>query len=499
MPRARIRAALTVTSLVALLVGVPTAAHAFPTIWEFPNSCNGETTLQNCIDFTAKPGDAVLIATDTPISENISITKTLTLQGETGYHPTIAGSLSISTPAAAVSADVSSLTIEAQLAVNTSQFYGSTVNLHSLHLNGAVAQGGLSVVTGAPTSTVSFTDSFVTGIANHVDAVKFNAQAGAGNSTFVADRNRISAGGVTTTGQGLEFVSSGSGTVSLDASDNTFYGMVACGGCGQGALVIDPGGTTTDRVNVIGNTIDNVTYGSAFYQNQTFTGLGSGLTLNIFDNTFTHAAEGVVFSNVSISKDQVSYGSNDSYANSYPDVWFGSQLTPNFAKNPRYANETSGKLALKAASPLIDKGLVCTPAGVAIQDVRGLSRLAGPSVDVGAFELGAIAPTGQVFLGTALNDTLTGTSGNDILCGFAGDDTLDGSGGNDYLDGGTGSDHLIGGTGSDLLFGGANADMCLDSKDGVSGNDSIDGGKGTDAYSADAGDTLSSVEHAGCV
>jgi Ca2+-binding RTX toxin-like protein len=155
----------------------------------------------------------------------------------------------------------------------------------------------------------------------------------------------------------------------------------------------------------------------------------------------------------------------------------------------------TGGLALQATSPLIDAGQVCSPGGVAITDAAGHTRLAGPSVDMGAFERDAGPTTGVALVGGGGPDSLVGTPGADILCGMGGDDKLEGGGGRDYLDGGAGADLLFGDGGPDRLFGGPGDDPCLDTKDGVHGNDRADGGPGNDGFLGDSGDVRVNVEH----
>src|SRR5262249_8689093 len=149
--------------------------------------------------------------------------------------------------------------------------------------------------------------------------------------------------------------------------------------------------------------------------------------------------------------------------------------TGNLHANPQFVGETTGTLALKAGSPLIDAGAVCTPGGLADLDAAGHGRLFGLAVDMGAFEHGAGGPSGEAFVGTGASDAFDGTAGADIMCGFGGDDVLIGKGGADWLDGGAGRDSIIGGTGPDRLFGGMGGELCMAAHDGVRGNDLVDG------------------------
>jgi Ca2+-binding RTX toxin-like protein len=174
----------------------------------------------------------------------------------------------------------------------------------------------------------------------------------------------------------------------------------------------------------------------------------------------------------------------------------------NLKVDPDYLDRASGDFRLRASSPLIDRGVVCSPGGVANQEAADHARLSGPTVDVGAYEHGAGKASGQAFVGSDGADTLVGTAGADILCGMGGGDVLFGDGG-DRGDGGDGGDYVDGGEGPDLLFGDGGADRLfgrdgdddLCTNDGVGGNDRADGGKGSDGSKFDAGDLRVSIEH----
>jgi len=79
----------------------------------------------------------------------------------------------------------------------------------------------------------------------------------------------------------------------------------------------------------------------------------------------------------------------------------------------------------------------------------------------------SVVDFGDIFLGTALADSLTGGLQDDILIGLNGDDQLVGDAGRDSLFGGAGNDVIYGGAGADLIYGGT-------------GNDQIFGGLGID-------------------
>ena len=190
---------------------------------------------------------------------------------------------------------------------------------------------------------------------------------------------------------------------------------------------------------------------------------GGRVTLNVFDNVVSHAqGSGLQIGSTIPSTLTFRAGYNDFYANADPNYFDpGVSAGPgDLHANPKYVRRSTGDLRLTASSPLIDRGLTCSSGGLANLDASGHGRLAGKSVDMGAYERGAGASTGIVLLGTSAADTLTGTSGRDILCGFGGKDVLKGLAGADYLDGGASDDKLTGGSGSDRLLGGSGRTSC---------------------------------------
>ena len=102
-----------------------------------------------------------------------------------------------------------------------------------------------------------------------------------------------------------------------------------------------------------------------------------------------------------------------------------------------------------------------------------------------AFIAAVLVLTGTLVAGVSASAvrTINGTAKNDVLGGTAGADTINGKAGNDKLFGNAGNDTLVGGSGNDLLVGGP-------------GKDRLRCGAGRDRASADATDTVGSVDHA---
>ncbi|UUR08106.1 beta strand repeat-containing protein [Sphingomonas glaciei] len=97
--------------------------------------------------------------------------------------------------------------------------------------------------------------------------------------------------------------------------------------------------------------------------------------------------------------------------------------------------------------------------------------------NLAGYDPAGAAVSGEAFVGTGGNDTLTGLSGNDVLDGGAGDDVVNGGAGNDILRGGDGADRLDGDFGDDQLYGGSGGDVLIDR---LGGSDSLYGEEGDD-------------------
>jgi hypothetical protein len=347
--------------------------------------------------------------------------------------------------------------------------------------------GAIDVNTHVPaTVTVKRSSASVLGKFRDPSAINLYAQPTTGLVTFRVIGNALTGAGSQGATTGITLTRVGTGAMQADIDNNAVWNV---GNNGSGAsLVTNAGGTGVSAVNVAGNTFDRSGGAGIFLTNDV--GSPGGLVFNVFNTIVSHVAGSGAKIISSSNRLVVSGGNNDFYADGASSLGAYS-LGSSLSASPTFADEANGKLQLKASSPLIDQGVVCSPAGLAITDAAGKNRLAGKSVDIGAYEHGAPAITGIAVFGTANDDTINGTSGNDILCGMAGTDTINGRGGADYINGGDGPDIITGGPGPDQIYGGPNNDVIC-SADGTA--DLVNGGGGTDHYIADAHDTLISVE-----
>jgi hypothetical protein len=439
-------------------------------------------------------GDTILIRTNDPIQEVVSVDHSLTIEPDTGFHPTVAiigvGDGSTGT----LGVFLSGLTVPGGVLVRLTEGSGHLVSLRNLDLASSDAVGSALFADLRVPSSVELISSRLEQTVDQGSALRVDAASISGLVSLRAVGNRIRGDRGEQRGGGISLRTSKAGSVHASFFNNSVWGARAC--CGSDAgISIQPNGPSHVDVDVVGNTIDHTAANALLVASFLLpTGHAS---VDAFDNVFSNSRlSGINLDSARPATLVFRAGHNDFFANGDPNFLQGhSAGTGNLQVNPKFVGAGSGALALKATSPLIDRGLVCSPGGVANPDAAGHARLSGPSVDIGAFERGAASPTGEVLLGTAGGDTLSGTAGADIMCGMGGADDLRGGGGGDYVDGGLGGDVLFGDAGPDRVFGGPGDDSCLHTKDGVNGNDRADGGPGNDGFLTDPGDVRTNVEH----
>jgi hypothetical protein len=460
--------------------------------WTFPGTCPG-TTLQDCIDGAAG-GDTIEIATDDPVNEAVTIDHSLTIRPASGFHPTVLLMAVGDGSSGTLGVFLQDLSVPRGVVVLLSAGAGHIVALRHLTVDpGRSSEPGVLFDLRVP-STVDLTNSTIRAKGNDADQVAVSTSNPSGLVTFRAVGNRLFGDGTPNGGGGFSLETSKPGSILAQFDNNSVWNVRSCCGA-QAGLSVHPRGSGHVDVDAVGNTFDHGGFIGLEVRNDL---LATGhVSVDVFDDVFSNN-RGAAIDIESIHKPTVEFreGHSDFFANGSLTVLEGHALgSGNLAVNPRFAKPGAGGLALTASSPLIDRGVVCSPGGVASPDAARHARLAGRSVDMGAFERGAVPPTGLVVVGDGSADFLDGTSGADILCGMRGNDTIHGEGGRDYLDGGLGGDVLFGDPGPDRLLGGPGDDPCLDSFDGVGGNDRIDGGPGDDRFLADQGDLVVSAEH----
>jgi hypothetical protein len=489
--------ALTAASLLVAVVGVALPAGAGPGVpvtWFYPSSCGGAVTLQQCID-TASPGDTIRIDDPTPIDEYPLIQKSLNLLADTGVRATILQGLFVGANAGTIAVDVRDITFEGSVRAGFIGGANHSVTFEDLRVSATPTFGaGIEFTTTVP-AVMRAIGNTVHDAGNQRGGIEFAMGGTGGYSTMLAVGNTISSKGIDDSSAGITMHASGSGSLWASAYGNSVWRTGACMCGGAAGLFVTTNDTVQMRLNVVGNTfVRNPIEGIAIHND---VAAGGELIAEVYDNVLAHVGRAVSIDDAAPAYAEMRFGHNAFFDTAYSNRWDGyDEGAGNVRGDPRFTDEPKGKLELLATSPLVDAGLVCTAGGLENLDALGHGRLAGASVDIGAYERGAVEPTGLAVVGTGEDDALLGSKGDDIICGLGGGDILAGFEGRDWLDGGGGPDQVTGHDGRDRIFGGKGSDPCLHSRDGVEGNDRIDGGTGIDGVRRDPGDVKTRVEAA---
>ncbi|MCY7419202.1 MAG: hypothetical protein LH650_12045 [Chloroflexi bacterium] len=443
----------------------------YPDVVECPDT--GDEGLQQCIN-SVFPGSTVVLTSEI-IDEVAVITKDLTLRAtDRSLQPLLTYLLVRTEGVDPLQVIVQDIRFSLGVRVNLTQGENHDVRLRRLEVGkGAPNTRGVEIATSVPAS-ITVENSYIRGDDRQGDALGMIVDDPDGAVTFRAIANRVNQHGNPVSGSGINVTMEGDGSVRADLMNNAIWDVGRCNCGAASGIAVLPYGAIIADVNIVGNTIER-SLTNAVQQRNGLTGIGR-LRLDMFDNIFSHIQKGALDLD-SGAPGSLTFraGYNDYYATGVDRLDGQSKGSNNMAKDPKFVNRVAGNLKLMSSSPLIDKGQVCSPGGVAIQDASGNTRLRGASVDMGAYERGAGPATGKARVGTSGANILTGTSGADILCGYAGNDKLTGKGGADYLDGGSDDDKLC-------------------ARDGVRGNDRLLGGPGTDRSQRDSGDSQTSVE-----
>lgn len=205
------------------------ASIANSAILTYPGPAPCNTTLQACINSAAN-GDIVEIATNSTISESITIDKSLTLKQATGYSPVLSGYLLLGTAATPTNIEVAGLTINGTI-------------------RGAPGTGDLTLK--IVNNTVNINSSYGVGI--DISSGSFPPY---GNVVATIEGNTVN---VTGGGHGSQC---GGIHMGLIDDSGTFQGFIRnnrvnVNGCGQGdAIMAVPGPGETMNVDIIGNIVN---------------------------------------------------------------------------------------------------------------------------------------------------------------------------------------------------------------------------------------------------
>jgi len=490
-PHARSIAAASLA--LVLLTSLPASAgEPPPSTKYYPSTC-GTATLQLCIDL-AVSGDTILIDTDTPIVESLTIGKRLTLGAAPTFEPTIDGDIGYGAMFGNLVVTIQDLTVHGSVSGTITGGSLHAITIQRLHVTAPASAAGISFQTNEG-GTFTFRSNTVVGSTGGVPAIRLDLLHDGGSAEAAIVGNRVDADGVAGSGAGIYLRAWGDGVTHAAVTNNAVWRVAKAQDEDAAGIIVRLRSTLEVDVDVVGNTVvRSRDDGLRVVDELTETGVA---TVDVFDNVFARiGASGVDVEGPLAGDLTVRAGHNAFTAIAVANQWNGFDAGVTFSvMEPRFVDEVTGDLRLRSTSPLVDLGVVCSTGGVVNLDAAEHGRLAGPTVDVGAYERGAGGPTGIVFMGTAGGESVPGTAGADIKCGLGGGDALVGGGGRDYIHGGAGDDVVLNGQdGPDRVFGGTGDDVCLYGIDGIGGNDRLDGGPGTDGAEADPGDLLVRTE-----
>lgn len=469
--RAIIRVAVAGAFVVAI-VPLRGAEAAGPVVRTYPSAaCSG--TLQACID-GAPAGARIEIRRTTRIDEALAIGKDLTLTGAAGVTPLI-GSADRTSPRVVAIEDGSGSRVRVTLAglrldgarvrVLLQSETGNRVTLRDLVVQHALASNGTSGVE----IDVRRGDTIVTLQRSAIETTGapvsvYAALPADARARIAIQANRIVAADVPNGyhGIGIELAAAGAPTVTVYG--NTIRGAMGCDCGGSGSVAVSTSDTPAGRVQIVGNTIDRGRSSAGSGIDVRTTATAGTTRIAIANNALTFNGGAAMELPALTDRLAIEVGVNNAFAN-VGDPDFGG-YTPTAAQlsvSPDYAGGVGGDYRLRVTSGMIDAGETCVAGGFSRTDGAGRFRVAGPAVDIGAFELGATAAgSGIVRLGTDGPDRLRGTRGRDILCGFGGVDDIDPDAGSDVVDGGPANDRLTTRDFTyDLVRGGTGRDTCI--------------------------------------
>lgn len=396
----------------------------------YPGQTPCDGTLQTCLD-NAAPGDTVELATNEAITENLEVTKSVSLRAAEGFTPVIGGG------AEQVSVDLCPrLTAgDARLFVEIDRlafdFAGVKCNLgsdqprHRLIIrNNTITflkgESGFPVLNFSLSSTadvliedntIDFSVDSSAGAAVAFDVrnaganivVEDNkiASTGAGIELFGLDatslqarisRNRITASDGTNSVQGIEFDFRNGGNYSAAALGNVVSGIGGCN-CGRnsGIHITTPSFTGQGVITINNNTVAG-TEASAPGVLAVLQGEGD-LILNVYNNTVSHnGGAGFDLRNSSAGPLSLNAGTNNSFDNGNADIFQNiGPLTPSDL-DPVFVDASGEDYRLRVDSPLIDAGSDAPIGGTTETDAEGHLRISGGAIDVGAYEFSLAGP-----------------------------------------------------------------------------------------------------------
>jgi hypothetical protein len=375
-----------------------------------------DETLQDCID-GARPGDTVQIA-ESPIDESLEIDKSIVLTSAPRLSgPAVIGG-GLRTRSVVVLDDgatdgltvtLSRLSLQnAQLAILLSAGSGHTVQVrdclirHSVPDNGTT---GVDIELRTP-ATVILGHNRIETTGQPIGV--FTRTDGDIALTFVANVLTTTNPAVSGTGIALDHrAPTAAGRVTTDILSNVLYNVAGCNCLGATGISVSALESVQATVDIVNNTLHRAKAIEVKSPPMT-----SRLDVNVFNNIVNEGGEPVDFPAVKVPHLTIRHGFNDlvkvqGFVNGHR-AYLPEAPNPNVV--PRFVNVDNADFRLRSNSLIIDAGINDPPGGLPSEDADGNMRIAGFTVDIGAYEFGSSVPPSTTSTSTTTVTSVTTTT-----------------------------------------------------------------------------------------
>lgn len=403
----------------AVVLALAPTLDAATLTWPTVAPCNAGT-LQACIN-GAGAGDTVEIATNTPVGEDLTVDKSLTLKPAAGFTPTIAGNFQLfqsTATAATIVVDALAITSRVRAAPGTADLTFSLTNSTVTIGGSSFAAVDVSSGTFPPYGNVFATIEGNTvnvnggGVGDQCAGIRVGVIFDSGASTARVANNRVNAIGcgqgsaievlngpgetmtadvignvvdATDTNNGImlrNFLQTPGSLLIVRAINNVVSGQLNEAGA-PGAIVVLADGFEAIDATVVNNTLAHNDIGLMVSAR---TDLGATISGTVANN-IVGFGRFTIDSTVAVSEHH-----NLIFPN--PAAGGGDPFTPGpgtVIADPRFVSTSD--FHLTPSSPAIDRGSNAAVPGDIATDVEGNARIRQLRVDIGAFESPFLAPT----------------------------------------------------------------------------------------------------------
>ena len=395
-----------VRRLTTIALAAATVGQAATLTYPGPVPC--DTTLAACIG-AAGDGGTVKLATNGTIDEGVSLNdQSLTLEAAAGFTPQLGAGNPFQEVYIQQTGPPTTVTVRGlrlpfgAFEINTSGTSHHTITVSGCQVTnsypGSNARGFLIDLRAPTTLVVENNDVISNG---YPFGLTTAIGSGAVEVTVAANRFRKTSVGLSATGIDLDL--RGAFVVTANIWSNVVSDVADCGCGGATAVDISTSDTVSATLNLVNNTIDLSGAGGIRIGTPA---IGQLLVANIFNNIVTRTATGLSLP-AAVPRLTVNNGNNDFFNNTTNTSLGGYVAGPGTVIiDPLFVNLAARDYHLQGTSTLVNFGLNSPPGGLSTLDADGNLRVAGPSVDLGAYERNSSPPTTTSTTTTTTSTTL---------------------------------------------------------------------------------------------